>query len=433
MRFLAVGDDASLGDMYMRLGELGHDVKVFIADPGCQDVLAGLIATVPDWRAELGWVGKDGIVLFEDTHFGAVQDELRAAGYRCVGGSAFGDRLENDRDFGQAAMQRAGMQTAPTFAFEDFSRARAFLRGRARRMVFKFSGPGFGCSQNYVGELDDGRDIDALLARHARLWARPEAPSFVLMDHVDGVEVGVGGYFNGRDFLEAVVIDWEHKRFFNDDLGELTGEMGTLLSYRNSDVLFEKTLARMAPQLRAVNHVGYVNINTIVNADGIWPLEFTCRFGYPGAAICETLHAEEWDELFRRMVERSTLSFATHGGFAVGVLLTVPSFPQGDRYDEISKGLPVLFRTPPSAEDRRQMHLSDIEMRDGEMLTGGELGALMIVTGRGANVEAAQAAAYARCRNVVVPGLRYRTDIGTRFLNSDRALMQKWGYWPRDA
>jgi phosphoribosylamine--glycine ligase len=435
MRFLGIGDDASLGDMYLRLAAAGHEVKVHVADADAGDTLRGYLQRTADWRQELPWVraaGRDGIVIFEHAHLGAAQDALRGDGFNVIGGSAFGDRLETDREFGQACMRAAGFATAATHPFADFRVAMDFIRDNPRRYVFKLSASGFASSRNYVGELDDGRDVIAMLGHYLATLQIDPPPAFILMDHVEGVEVGVGAYFNGAEFLEAVVIDWEHKRFFNDDIGELTGEMGTLLSYRGARPLFEATLARMAPQLRHSGYVGYINVNTIVNGAGVWPLEFTCRFGNPGYAICDALHAEGWDALFARMVARDRLDFRTHPGFAVGVLLTVPPFPRPDRYAQLSKGLPILFRTPLTDAERRHMHLSEVEIRDGQMLTSGEIGSLMVVTGRGETVEAARRSAYALAGKVVVPNLRYRTDIGTRFLAQDRARLQRWGFWAEE-
>jgi phosphoribosylamine--glycine ligase len=432
MRFLGIGEAAGLGDMYLRLAAKGHEVRVFVGDAACRDTLQGLLHQTADWRGELSWIraaGREGILIFEDAQMGALQDELRREGFNVIGGSAFGDRLENERAFGQDCMRQAGFPTAATHTFSDFPAAIDFVARNPRRYVFKLNG-GFASGRNYVGELDDGRDVTALLAHRAATWSFEQAPSFILMDHIDGVEVGVGGYFNGEDFLDAIVIDWEHKKFFNDELGELTGEMGTLLSYRNSRPLFDATLAKMAHQLRSSGYVGYINLNTIVNAAGIWPLEFTCRFGYPGFAICDALHAEGWDELFARMIARDRLDFRTHPGFAVGVQLTVPPFPRTDRYAELSKGLPILFRTPPTEADQRHMHLGEVDIRDGQMLASGEAGLLMTVTGIGATVEAARQEVYALAHKIVVPNLRYRTDIGLRFLRRDRALLQASGLWP---
>jgi phosphoribosylamine--glycine ligase len=75
------------------------------------------------------------------------------------------------------------------------------------------------------------------------------------------------------------------------------------------------------------------------------------------------------------------------------------------------------------------MHLSDVRKEDGKLVVG-EYASLMVVTGRGETVEAAQRECYRRCENVVVPGIRYRTDIGDRFVKRDRALMEQWGLWP---
>jgi phosphoribosylamine---glycine ligase len=417
LHFLGIGRDGSLGDMYLALLNAGHEVKTYIEDPQWRVILGGLINLTDSWERELDWIRQnDGIILFERTDFGELQDSLRRDGFRVIGGSAFGDRMEMDREFGQSCMRQAGMKTAPSQRFTNFQPALDYIARRPRRYVFK------------VGDMDNGADIAARIRRYQQDWPHQASPDFILMDHVNGVEVGIGAYFNGEAFLEPIVMDWEHKRFFPGDQGELTGEMGTLVTYRDGRLLFEATLDKITQQLKDGQYVGYININTIVDASGVWPLEFTCRFGYPGAAICSVLHLEGWDILFERMVTRSSLNFATQPGFAAGVVLTVAPFPQAEDFTEQAAGLPVLFRQPPTPEDWANIHLSEVRSHPAGLVTTGGLGSLMAVTGSGETVEAARTAAYRRCENIVVPGVRYRNDIGKRFLDKDEALMRQWGY-----
>lgn len=255
------------------------------------------------------------------------------------------------------------------------------------------------------------------------------APTFILMDHVSGVEVGVGAYFNGRDFMEPVCLDWEHKRFFDGDLGELTGEMGTLVTYRGGGVLFDATLQRLAGALRDHGHVGYININTIVNEDGVWPLEFTCRFGYPGFAILSALHREDWGALFGRMIRRDSLKFATAPGYAVGVVLTVPPFPYGG-YPGLpsSAGLPIRFRGRIDETERRHLHFDEVADIGGNLETTGPLGYVMVATGAAETVPQARRRCYRLIDRVAIPNLRYRRDIGLRFVEGEETALRRLGW-----
>jgi phosphoribosylamine--glycine ligase len=428
MRFLAVTETCDLSALYLRLAADGHEVKLSVSWEKAQGTLANMVERTGDWRAELDWIreaGEDGIIIFEAVSegFGALQDQLRGDGFGVVGGSAFGDRLENDRFYAQQLLAELGLQVAATEEFSDACAAADHIGARPGRYVLKFSGHGFDSHDNYVGQLADGSDVQAMLA--GRLRARGDAPTrFVLMEHVDGVEMGVGAYFNGSDFLTPACLDWEHKRFFAGDLGELTGEMGTVATFDRSGTFFERTLAKLAPQLRAAGHVGYVNLNTIVNERGIWPLELTCRFGCPGFAILAPLQETGWAELLRMMARRSGRSFATARGFSVGIVLTTPPFPYSRLDVDEPVGLPILLPETFDAEDLRNLHHAEVGLEDGRLVTSGIYGWPMVVTGTGATIAAAQRAAYARACQILIPNVRYRLDIGDRLAAHDYSRVE---------
>ncbi len=417
MRFLGVGETNDLGAMYYGLRQRGHEVKVFIEEASSRDVYGGMLDMTSDWRSELGWLreaGGEGVALFESAAKGDEQDALRREGFQVIGGCALGDRLEADREFGQQVLRGIGMHTARSYSFTDYGDATQFLRRSPGRYVLKFNGASSPRTRNYIGEMDDSADMLALLAMYRDHPIDAGSPDFVLMQHVQGVEVGVGAYFNGEAFLQPACIDFEHKRFFAGDLGELTGEMGTIVSYRDSQRLFVAVLAPLTGLLRDSGYCGYINVNLIANDDGLWPLEFTSRFGYPGFAICEALHLESWEQIFLRMLRRDGLQLATRAGFSCGVVLTVPPFPYRDGYQALSKGEPICLRPGTSEEDRSAIYFAEVAQVRGQLVTSGCTGYVGVATGAGATVEGACEIAYRRARQVVVPNLRYRADIGER-------------------
>jgi len=420
MRILGITETCDLGSLYLRLIAEGHDVRVTVSEPLAAGTMAGMVPRAENCRDELAWIreaGEEGLILFEAVGFGQWQDQLRNEGYNVIGGSAFGDRLENDRGFAQELLAGLGLSTAPTVEFGNAAAAIADLRARPRRTVFKLSAS---AGETFVGQEPDGSDIAALVEARS---AEPDE-RFVLMDFVEGIETGVGAYFDGRQFLLPACIDWEHKRFFAGDMGELTGEMGTVATFDSSARLFETCLKPLQPQLRQAGHVGYVNLNTIINDEGIWPLEFTCRFGYPGFAVLEPLQALAWGDLFRQMIARSDGSLATRDGFSACVVLTTPPFPWSRKELECPVGFPI--RT--GEIESEHLHWGEVGLADGRMVTAGLYGWTAVVTGTGATVARARDAAYERARQVRCANMRYRLDIGDKLIAGDLERLRDWGW-----
>jgi phosphoribosylamine--glycine ligase len=425
MRFLGIGDAADLASLYLRLAGDGHDVKVCIGNPLCRDTLAGLIERVADWKTELEWVraaGSDGCILFENVGAGRgeLQDRLRRDGFNVIGSSAYGARLENDRAYAQRVLADLGLATAAIFEFSDVEEATRFIDRRPARYVLKSNGPD---AASFVGRHPTGADVRALLAAGRKYTAS----SFILMDFVEGVEMGVGAYFNGADFLEPACLDWEHKRFFPGDLGELTGEMGTVVTYSRTKRFFDHTLGRIRPLLREQGYCGYINLNTIVNNRGIWPLEFTCRFGYPGYAILDPLQRTSWADLFRSMLNRTADHFDAELGFSVGIVITTPPFPYSREHVAEPIGLPILFDGDPSPLELKNLHYGEVGLKDGVLVTSGASGYTLVVTGTGETIAVAHEAANALAERIGVPNARYRRDIGKKLIEGDFSKIEALG------
>lgn len=426
MRVLGIGHELDLLDLYQALARRGHDVRVCGVAPAFDDVGRGLVARFEGTTAEaLAWVGAagdDGLIVCENADVGALQDEARRQGRRVVGGSALGDRLEADRAFGQSTLSHLGLPTVATHRFDDYADAARFVALERRRFVCKPNGTCGASHRTYVGRRDDGRDLIAHLELEA---ARAGPADFVLMEHARGVEIGVGAFFDGQRFLWPANLDWEHKHLFPGDLGELTGEMGTVATWAGAERLFEATLARLGPTLRAADHHGYVNLNLIATEAGLVPLELTMRFGYPGYAVLAAAQTTPWDELLVRVVSARGAGIDVTDHIVVGVVITVPPFPYPYGYELLGKG--AAIHVDPSVP-RESLHFTEVALRDGRLVTAGATGYLGVVTGTGRPLAEARARAYEAVAGVAVPNLRYREDIGARLLERDARELRRLGW-----
>jgi phosphoribosylamine--glycine ligase len=183
----------------------------------------------------------------------------------------------------------------------------------------------------------------------------------------------------------------------------------------------------MTPMLAAGGYCGYINLNTIVNRGGIWPLEFTCRFGYPGFAVLGPLQQTHWGELFGAMVSRKG-NAAMLPGFCAAIVLTTPPFPYDrETVKEATVGLPVMFDTGLSEQDRDSLYYGEVGVVNGQLVTSGMYGWTMVATAVASNIDEARCKAGELADRIIVPNMRYRRDIGSRLAGGDFASVEALG------
>jgi phosphoribosylamine--glycine ligase len=357
---------------------------------------------------------------------GEMAQEVRKAGVKVVGGSPYTDRLEDDRGFGQQELKAAGVSIIPQQNFTSFDDAIAFVKATPNRYVIKPSGE----AQNYkrllfVGEEEDGRDVIQVLEDYKRAWA-DKIKEFQLQRRIMGVEVAAGAFFNGQQFVPPICVNFEHKKLFPGDIGPPTGEMGTSMFWSEPNKIFTATLEKMESRLAREGYVGYIDVNCIVNSNGIYPLEFTARFGYPTISIQQEGLITPISEMLFKLAEGSLTRLRTRAGFQVGVRVVVPPFPYRDleTFQSTSKDAVILFKTP----SREGIHIEDVKLLNDEWVVTGTSGVVLIVCGVGPTMKQAQRQAYNRVRNVMIPHMYYREDIGDRWSEEDSDRLHAWGY-----
>lgn len=424
-KFLFVSLESLSGDLAWSVKKEGHEVKVYIKAKSDQDVYNGFVDKVEKWEEWIDWAD---VIIFDDVEFGEIADKLRKKGKFVIGGSAYTDKVEIDREFGQTELKKYGVNILPNSNFNSYDEAIIFIKANPSRYVFKPSGntPSGGKGLLFIGQEEDGKDLVELLEQNKNVWQK-KAPTFILQKFVTGVEVAVGAYFNGKDFVYPINVNFEHKRVFPGDIGPFAGEMGTLSFWSEPNHLFRATLGKVLPALQEAGYVGYIDVNCIVNGRGIYPLEFTARFGYPTVFMhLEGIQmlAGEW---LWRLAHGENFELKTKKGFQIVVRISVPTFfaKSKDRETvEMYRDLPILFKKPSNLDG---IHIEDVKIEDGVWRIAGESGVIISVTGSGTTVEEARRQVYARIQNIMLLNMFYRTDIGGKWAeDSDR--LHTWGY-----
>ena len=421
-------------DLAIKSAAYGHDVRVYMRNnmdgTRCENGDGmDCFKKVPDWEPSMDWA--DLIFVTDNSRYIQRIESYRRKGYPIYGCNVEGARWEQDREYGSAIFERAGIATIPMQKFKKYDDAIALvLANKEKRYVSKPVGDG-DKALSYCSK--DWRDMVFMLNK----WKKSNAydGEFVLQEFHKGCEMAVGGWFGLGGFSKHILENWEFKKLMSGDHGPATGEQGTVMRYTQKSLLAEKVLLPLEGFLHGIGYSGYIDVNCIIDDKGNpWPLEFTTRPGWPLFQIQQALHLGdpvEW--MLDSLNGKDTLK--VKDGIACGVVVSQPDYPYNNVKKKENTGYPIFDLTMEDATSN--IHLSEVKMgfgpgKDGRntepcIVTAGSY--VMTVSGVGKTVHDAKCAAYDTYKKKVcmINSPMVRDDIGEK-LEEMLPLLQKNGY-----
>jgi phosphoribosylamine--glycine ligase len=361
------------------IAEIGHCHPVRAEDG------EGLLAFCGEHEIDLVVVGPEAPLV------AGVADQLRHAGVPVFGPGAAAARIEGSKTFAKEVMAAAGVPTAERLAV-----ARPPCVVKVDGLA---AGKGvFVCRTQ--AELDEGlRSASAL------------GGQLLIEELLEGEELSLLAICDGQSAIPLPPAQ-DFKRLEDGDRGPNTGGMGSYSPVpRVGPSEVEELLdAVHRPVLRELSRrgtpfVGVLYAGLMLTDAGTRVLEFNCRFGDPETqSILPRLDADLLPVLEAAAAgDLRGDEIATGDRAAVTVVLVGANpLDRGDR------GTPIDGVEDAKALGALVFHAGTAE-RSGRLLTNGRR--ILNVTGVGADVGAARAAAYEAVGRISFAGMHYRTDI----------------------
>lgn len=421
MKVLVIGSGGREHALAWKCAQSPNVEKVYVAPgnggTGTESKLENVPIGVMDFAALADFARERDVALTvvgpEAPLVDGVTDYFQQQGLACFGPVAKASRLEGSKSFSKDFMRRHGVPTAAYEVFTEVGPAANFVRECGAPIVVKADGLAAGkgvtvarteaeaiatiedmLSGNRFGEAGHRVVVEEFLAG--------EEASFIVMS--DGVNV------------LPMATSQDHKARDDGDRGPNTGGMGAYspapvvteeVHERIMDRVINPTIAGMAADGHP--YVGFLYAGLMVSPNGeVNVVEFNCRFGDPEAQpimmrlqsdlaeLCIAALSGDLDKVTTQWDPRSCL----------GVVLAAGGYP-----GSYAKGAAISGLDNDPGAGRKVFH-AGTSRKNGAVLTNG--GRVLCAAALGADIAAAQKAAYELTRSIHWDGVQFRGDIGYR-------------------
>jgi len=332
-----------------------------------------------------------------------------------VGPSKLGATLEGSKDFSKQFMLRNGVPTAAyaTFHAHQLAEGLAYLEKQSLPIVLKADGLAAGKGVLICESLEEAKISLKEMLVDAKFG---DASSKVVVEEfLTGIELSV---FVATDGISYKILPEakDYKRIGEGDTGLNTGGMGAVSPVPFATAAFlQKVEERIViPSIQGLEkegipYKGFLFIG-LMNSNGEpFVIEYNVRMGDPETEAVLPRIESDFVDLLEAIAGGSLTSYVLELSpqTCATVVMVSGGYPEG-----YEKGFPISL--PDSNSRTVLFHSGTARNESGALINSG--GRVFAVTGMGANLEEALAAAYETIDNVSWQKAYYRRDIGQDIL-----------------
>lgn len=324
-------------------------------------------------------------------------------GLKIFGPTKEAARIESSKEYAKQVMDRFEVPTAGYRAFDNYDEAIAYVKAGKMPTVIKYDGLAAGKGVVVAMSLEEA---DAAL-KDMLLDSSFGKGRVVIEDFLEGPEFSFMCVVSG-DKVYPLELAQDHKRAFDGDKGPNTGGMGAYspVPFIGEDVkerALNEILKPVAEGLVKEGNpfTGILYGGLILTEDGPKVIEFNARFGDPETEVVLPRMKSDIYALFDAALKGEEFEIEWDKDAVLGVVLASTGYPGSYEKGAEIKGLENV--------DSSVYHMGTA-LKDGKLLTAG--GRVLMVTGKGATLEDAHAAAMESLAKIECPALFHRSDIG---------------------
>lgn len=384
--------------------------KVYVApgNPGTSKFCENINIKDNDIEALVDFAKKEKIDLTivgpETTLALGIVDVFQENNLKIFGPKKSVARLESSKDFAKKIMEKYNIPTGSYKTFYNLEEAKLYVEEKGAPIVIKEDG------------LKAGKGVTVALTKKEALEALDIAfgipnNKVVIEEYLDGFEFSLIALAH-EDKIIPLEVGQDHKRVSNGDKGPNTGGMGVYSPVKRvtDDVIKDSVEKIIRPTLRGLQKeglpfTGFIFAGIMDTAEGVKTIEFNVRFGDPEAEAILPRMKSDLVQLILDIMENKETVVKWSKETSCGVVLASEGYPSSS-----SKNAEIII-----PEDVKSLifHMGTREEK-GKLYTDG--GRVLIVVGKGKNLEEAKEKAYIDVKKINCSKLFYRDDIGDKDL-----------------